>query len=85
VLNKILIGALSACETEEDVENTFQMFKVSDFKEKTDYILKCMGNPEVFYAGRVTSPENVYYTNLSAFLTGNWRIFAEGGENAGKC
>jgi hypothetical protein len=78
MMNKILLGALGGCETKAQVEDTFKKYEVSDFAEKNNYILKTMGSPEVFYSGRTTAPETAYYTNLSAFLTGAWRIFVNG-------
>jgi hypothetical protein len=78
MMNKILLGALGGCETETQVEDTFKKYDVSDFTEKNNYILKTMGSPEVFYSGRPTPPKTAYYTNLSAFLTGAWRIFVNG-------
>jgi hypothetical protein len=76
-INKILVGALRECETREQVEDTFSKFSVSDFAEKTQYLIVSMGNPEVFYSSEPDA-ESAYLTNLSAFLTGTWKLYAGG-------
>ena len=72
--DKILIGALRECETQEQVEDIFSRFNVSDFVKKTDCIIKSMGVTEAFFCGKVDD-ESAYLTHLSAFLTGTWKDF----------
>ena len=71
-----VVGALCGCDTQEQVEDTFIKFDISDTGEKTNYILETMGKPEVFYAGAVDS-QSAYITNLSAFLTGTWKLYLD--------
>lgn len=75
-MDQRVVGALRECETREQVEDTFGKFAVSDTGEKTNYILESMGNPDVFYAGAV-DPQSAYITNLSAFLTGTWKLYMD--------
>jgi hypothetical protein len=74
-MDQRVVGALRECDTQEQVEDTFSKFAVSDTGEKTDYILESMGKPEVFYAG-VVDIQSAYITNLSAFLTGTWKLYS---------
>ncbi|GHU48928.1 hypothetical protein FACS1894200_06830 [Spirochaetia bacterium] len=71
---KILVGALKACETEEQVEDTFGKFEVANLSEKIQALNESMGSPEMFFCGGDTDKEAEYSTTLSMFLTGEWKL-----------
>jgi hypothetical protein len=73
-LNKILAGALRECETQEQVEDTFNRFDMADVGGKTEHLTLCMGNPLTFFAGEEPDAATKYATVLSMFLTGEWRL-----------
>jgi hypothetical protein len=72
-VNKILIGALRACETQEQVEDTFNRFDMVDVANKTEHLTICMGNPLTFFSGVEPDVATKYATVLSMFLTGVWK------------
>jgi hypothetical protein len=73
-LNKVLVGVLRECETQEQVENTFNRFGMTDVGDKTEHLTLCMGNPLAFFAGEEPDAATKYATVLSMFLTGEWML-----------
>ena len=68
-INKKAAGALSGCDTIEDVEGIFSMFNISGLREKIDHIIYAMGSPMVFMVPGDGKIESEYATVLSMFLT----------------
>jgi hypothetical protein len=73
-VNKILVGALRECETQEQVEDTFKRFDTADIVDRTEHLTVCMGNPLTFFAGEEPDTATKYATVLSMFLTGEWKL-----------
>ena len=72
--NKRLVGALKGCETKEQVEETFGIFKEYDTRNKIDYLIECMGNPITFFSDGDTDIASEYITTRAIFLTGEWKL-----------
>jgi hypothetical protein len=70
-VNKKAAGALRGCETIEDVNEIFEMFNISDLREKIDHLVFAMGSPMVFMVPGDGKIESEYATILAAFLTGD--------------
>jgi len=78
MFNPFLIGSLKRCDTGERVDAVFDKYRVSDFGKRIEYLLRCQGNPKVFYAGgaKPVDAEELfsrYLTVRSMFITGSWR------------
>jgi hypothetical protein len=73
-VNKILVGALRECETQEQVEDTFNRFDMADIAGKAEHLTVCMGNPLTFFASEEPDAATKYATVLSMFLTGEWKL-----------
>jgi len=76
-VNKKAAGALRGCETIEDVNEIFEMFTISDLREKIDHLVFAMGSPMVFMVPGDGKIESEYATILAAFLTGDWKTDAD--------
>ena len=68
-INRKAAGALGGCDTIEDVEEIFKMFKISGLREKIEHIIFAMGSPMVFMVPGDGTIESEYATVLSMFLT----------------
>ena len=68
-VDKKAAGALSGCDTIEDVEGIFQMFGISDLRSKIEHIIFAMGSPMVFMVPGDGTVESEYATVLAMFLT----------------
>ncbi len=73
-MDKMLLGALKACETREQVEDIFKKFNTDDLRIKIDYLNECMGNPETFFSGDTPDLQSEYITTRAMFLTGEWKL-----------
>jgi hypothetical protein len=73
-MNKILVGALQACETQEQVEDTFNRFDTDNLEDRVTCLNACMGDPLTFFAGGEPDIQTKYATVLSMFLTGEWKL-----------
>ena len=73
-INKKAAGALRGCDTIEDVEEIFSMFKINGLHEKKDHLIAALGYPMVFMVPGDGKIESEYATVLAAFLTENHRI-----------
>lgn len=74
--SKIVVSALTACTTLEDVSDVFKRFEIYSDKEKTDCLNSCMGNPKTFFScGKesITDSE-LYNATVQIFLTNAWKI-----------
>jgi hypothetical protein len=67
-LNKKAKGALSECETIEDINEIFSLFNITDLSTKTEYLAAVMGG-EIFMLPGDGKDESKYDTILAAFLT----------------
>ena len=72
-INKKAAGALRGCDTIEDVDEIFGMFRIKGLREKIDHLITAMGNPMVFIVSGDGTIESEYATILSAFLTSDWK------------
>jgi hypothetical protein len=72
--NKILVGALRECETQEQVEDTFNRFDMADVVGKEEHLTASMGNPLTFFESEEPDAVAKYATVLSMFLTGEWKL-----------
>jgi len=72
-INKKAAGALCGCDTIEDVNEIFEIFHISDLREKIDHLVFAMGSPMVFMVPGDGTIESEYATILAAFLTGDWK------------
>ena len=72
-MNQMLINALRKATTQEDVEDLFNRFCITDIMEKTNYLDKAMRADEVFYSG-IGDENDDYNITLAMFLNGQWRI-----------
>ena len=73
-INKKAAGALRGCDTIEDVEEIFSMFRINGLLEKKDHLIAALGNPLVFMVPGDGKIESEYATVLAAFLTENQKI-----------
>ena len=70
-INKKAAGALRGCDTIEDVEEIFAMFKIAGLRDKIDHLIAALGSPMVFMVPGDGKIESEYATVLAAFLTEN--------------
>jgi len=73
-INRKAAGALRGCDTIDDVEEIFSMFKIEGFRERIDHLIAALGNPMVFMVPGDGKIESEYATVLAAFLTENQKI-----------
>jgi len=73
-----LIGELKKCQTGQAVDSVFEKRKVANLNDRTEYLCRCMGNPQVFFGGKEKDDnekesQSRYVTMRSMFITGSWR------------
>jgi len=73
-IKKRLVRILKKCDTKDRIEDSFARFHVSDYPTKTEYLVKAMGSPELFFSNGSQDVESIYITVLSMFLTAEWKI-----------
>jgi hypothetical protein len=73
-INKVVVGALQQCDTEELVEDTFLRYNICDYSRKAGHIVEAMGSPVLFLSDGDMDTERRYDTVLAMFLTGEWKM-----------
>ena len=73
---QVLIGAIRACSTREDLDSTFKLFKVSDLQEKYDVLVEAMYNPEMFFSSANPLLKQKFELAVEMFLTMTWKVSA---------
>lgn len=70
-----IISALRECKSEQQIEDIFIRFSVTDIQEKQRYLLYAMYAPSYFFSS-LTPPtdEQLYEFTLCHFITGYWRL-----------
>jgi hypothetical protein len=72
--DKIIIGAIRACDGKEKLENTFTLFKVGDKQRRIDILLGAMYNPQIFFSAGQLSVDDKYILTVESFLSMTWKI-----------
>jgi hypothetical protein len=72
--DKIVAGALKACESKEMLEDTFSRYSISDTVERINRLNECMGNPETFFSSDKLSNKEKYELTIQMFLTKSWKL-----------
>ena len=73
-LDNIVVGALKGCSSRESIENTFNLYKISEKAERIDKLNTCMGNPETFFSSEKISVDDKYELTIQMFLTESWKL-----------
>jgi len=73
--DKRIIGALRECKNKEQIEDTFNRFRITDTAEKQRHLTYAMYAPSYFFSS-ATHPtdEQLYEFTLCHFITGYWRL-----------
>lgn len=71
---QVLIGAIRACVSRNDLETTFGLFHVSDTQEKYDVLVEAMYSPEMFFSSGSPVIEQKYELAVEMFLTMTWKV-----------
>ena len=75
--DKRIIGALRECKNKEQLEDTFNRFRITDITEKQRYLNYAMYAPSIFFSSFQPFTEDVVYQmTLEAFTAGHWRYTA---------
>ena len=75
--DKRIIGALRECKNKEQIEDTFNRFRITDIAEKQRYLNYAMYAPSIFFSSFQPLTEDVVYQmTLEAFTAGHWRYTA---------
>ena len=72
--NQILVGAIRECVTREDLETTFDLFKVSDLEERYNVLVEAMYSPQMFFSDGSPAIEQKYELTVEMFLTMEWKL-----------
>ena len=73
---QVLIGAIRACVSREDLDSTFTLFNVSDMQERYDVLVEAMYNPEMFFSSETPLINQKYELAIEMFLTMTWKVSA---------
>lgn len=75
--DKRIIGALQECKTEQQIEDCFIRFGITDIQEKQRYLIYAMYAPSIFFSSfQPITEDAVYRMTLVAFTAGHWRYSA---------
>lgn len=72
--NQVLIGAIRGCSTRNDLETTFDLFKVNDLEARYDTLVEAMYNPQMFFSNGVPDVKQKYELTVEMFLTMEWKL-----------
>ena len=72
--NQVLIGAIRGCSTREDLETTFDLFKVTDYEDRYNVLVEAMYNPQMFFSNGSPAIEQKYELTVEMFLTMEWKL-----------
>ena len=72
--DKIIVGALKECGSEESIEEIFRLHQVLDTKERIEKLNECMGNPQTFFSSDELSNDQKYDLTIRMFLTKSWKL-----------
>lgn len=75
-MNQMLINELKEATTQEDVEDLFNRFCITNTEEKISYLTKAMRVDEISYSKKKLKfkYEDKYSITLALFLHGEWRV-----------
>ena len=75
--DKRIIGALRECKNKEQIEDTFNRFRITNIAEKQRYLNHAMYAPSIFFSSfQPLTEDAVYQMTLEAFTAGHWRYTA---------
>jgi len=75
--DKRIIGALRESKTEQQIEDCFIRFGITDIQEKQRYLIYAMYAPSIFFSSfQPLTEDAVYRMTLEAFTAGHWRYTA---------
>ena len=73
--DKRIIGALRECKNKEEIEDTFNRFRITDSAKKQRYLSYAMYAPSIFFSSfQPLTEDAVYQMTLEAFTAGHWRL-----------
>lgn len=73
--DKRIIGALRECKNKEQIEDTFNRFRVTDIAEKQRYLTYAMYAPSYFFSPSThPTDEQLYEFTLYHFINDYWRL-----------
>jgi len=73
--DKRIIGALQECKTEQQIEDCFIRFGITDIQEKQRYLIYAMYAPSYFFSPSTPpTDEQLYEFTLCHFINGYWRL-----------
>ena len=73
--DKRIIDALRECKNKEQIEDTFNRFRVTDIAEKQRYLTYAMYAPSYFFSPlTLPTDEQLSEFTLCHFITGYWRL-----------
>ena len=71
---QILVAAIRACATREELEDTFDRFSVSDLDVRYSVLVEAMYNPQMFFSNGSPSIKQKYELTVEMFLTMEWKL-----------
>lgn len=73
--DKRIISALRECKTEQQIEDCFIRFGITDIQEKQRHLIYAMYAPSYFFTTKEPLTENdLYNALLYDFISGRWRL-----------
>ncbi len=73
---KVVISALTACDTRNLLEDTFKRFEIESEQKRIECLNICMGQPKTFFScGNSNINEaDLYEMTVQMFLSGAWKL-----------
>ena len=73
--DKRIIGALRECKSKEEMEDTFNRFRITDSAKKQRHLSYAMYAPSYFFSPSThPTDEQLYEFTLYHFINGYWRL-----------
>lgn len=77
IFDRRLVAALRECKNKEQIEDTFNRFRITNIAEKQRYLNHAMYAPSIFFSSfQPLTEDAVYQMTLEAFTAGHWRYAA---------
>ena len=72
--NQVLIGAIRGCSTRNDLDTTFDLFKIDDLEKRYEALVEAMYSPKMFFSNGSPELRQKYELTVEMFLTMEWKL-----------